>query len=104
MNLDLNHPKVQNGFNPEVYIEEKRDKGDFIEVLPKNQLSFERLTEHKDRIEAIYGKPVKILSVKEEIRDFKISDESKRKIEKVISTFNGKLLPGFPKPLNKKAG
>lgn len=89
----------------EVYIEKAVNRGDFVEIVPKNRTAYERLKGKLKELENKFGKEVKLLEVESERkkREVKISPESEEKIDKLLRTFNAKLFPGYPKVIDESS-
>ncbi len=81
------------------FIEKVEEKGDFVEVLPKGETAYSTLVRKLDKLEKLYGKPVKLLKPKisNGTRQFKISDETNRKLDKTLEILGAKIIEIRPK-------
>ncbi|ADY73172.1 DNA polymerase III, subunits gamma and tau [Desulfurobacterium thermolithotrophum DSM 11699] len=87
----------------DIYIKEVNDKKEFVEIIPKNRTAYELLKDRIGELEKRFGKRVKILEISNGNgkKEVKISQESEKKIDKLLKTFNAKLLPGYPKVIDE---
>ena len=97
--IKVTEKKTESAFNFNIYIESSNDRGDFIEIVPKNTTSYERLTELKGELEESFGKSVRILKpeVKAEPQKVSLEGEEEEKLNLVLEMFDAKILPGYPK-------
>jgi len=89
--------KTKNSF--EIYIKEVKDRGKFVEIIPKGEVAYNNLTKRIERLKQFYGKSVKIVKPERnsENRELKISEETDRKIDDIVKILNAKLLEIRPK-------
>ena len=97
--IKVTEKKTESAFNFNIYIESSNDRGDFIEIVPKNTTSYERLTELKGELEESFGKSVRVLKpeVKAETQKVSLEGEEEEKLNLVLEMFDAKILPGYPK-------
>ncbi len=81
------------------FVEKVEEKGDFVEVLPKGETAYSTLVRKLDKLEKLYGKPVKLLKPKisNSAKQFKISDETNRKLDKTLEILGAKIIEIRPK-------
>ncbi len=89
----------------DIYIKETNDKGDFVEIIPKNRTAFDLLKGRINELEKKFGKKVRLTEIDNGTRkkEVKISPESEEKIDKLLRTFNAKLFPGYPKVIDESS-
>ncbi len=98
--ISIAEKKTENGFDYSVYIETTFDRGDFIEIIPKNLTAYERLSEHISQVENHFGKPVKLAepAVKQKNNGkVELDKETEEKINLLLDMFDAKIVPGYPK-------
>ncbi|SNR77551.1 DNA polymerase III subunit gamma/tau [Desulfurobacterium atlanticum] len=92
--------KGESGFNIAYYIKEKIEQENHIQIIPKNGVAYDRLSEIQKELENQFGK--KVLIIKPEngnkrLKEVKLDEETEKKVDKIISLFHAKIVPGYPR-------
>lgn len=93
--------KTKNGNSEtlKAFIEKTIDKGNFVEIYPKNITAYQMLKTRAERLKEIFGKGIKLIEpeVKSVQNTKKLSEESEKKIDTMIKILNAKILELRPK-------
>ncbi|WP_456396547.1 DNA polymerase III subunit gamma/tau [Desulfurobacterium sp.] len=91
--------KDKNGFDLNHYIKQVVKGKNLVEIIPKNMTAYERLEAKKKELEINYGKRVVIVKPEQTNKNktVKLDPESEKKVDKIISLFNAKIVPGYPR-------
>ncbi|OMH40158.1 DNA polymerase III subunit gamma/tau [Desulfurobacterium indicum] len=98
-NSDESEIKDKNGFDLSHYIKEVIKGKNLVEIIPKNMTAYERLEAKKKELEIKYGKRVMIVKLQQNNKNktVKLDPESEKKVDKIVSLFNAKIVPGYPR-------
>ncbi|WP_297445500.1 DNA polymerase III subunit gamma/tau [Desulfurobacterium sp.] len=100
-NSNKNEIKDTNGFNLNHYIKDVIKGKNIVEIIPKNMTAYERLDAKKKELEIEYGKHVVIVKPAQDdkSREVKLDPETEKKVDKIASLFNAKIVPGYPRKI-----
>ncbi|WP_022846670.1 DNA polymerase III subunit gamma/tau [Desulfurobacterium sp. TC5-1] len=100
-NSNKNEIKDTNGFNLNHYIKDVIKGKNIVEIIPKNMTAYERLDAKKKELEIEYGKHVVIVkpAQNDKSREVKLDPETEKKVDKIASLFNAKIVPGYPRKI-----
>ena len=82
------------------YIKEKIEQENHIQIIPKNGVAYDRLTQVHKELEKQFGKKVLIVKPengKKRQKEVKLDEETEKKVDKIISLFHAKIVPGYPR-------
>ncbi len=100
-NSNENESKIEdkNGFDLGHYIKEVIKGKNLVEIIPKNMTAYERLEAKKKELEIKYGKRVVIVKPQQSNKNktVKLDPEAEKKVDKIVSLFNAKIVPGYPR-------
>ncbi|WP_457568713.1 DNA polymerase III subunit gamma/tau [Desulfurobacterium sp.] len=96
---DANATWSSSEFNLEHYVKEIITGNNIVEIIPKNLTAYERLEARKKELEIKYGKRVIITKPAQNTKGkiVKLDSEAEKKVDKIVSLFNAKIVPGYPR-------
>ncbi len=93
-------PEKKETFDLDNYIKKVEKQEKHVHIIPKNGIAYDRLIERKAELEKRFDKKVIIPEPKSSrkiARDVKLDKDTEKKVDKVISLFHAKILPGYPR-------